>query len=185
MINFRGRVKFLTVLRRPFQFIYHSSALLKYVAKERIVEGGGGFTLVELMVVIGLIAILSGIAIPSYQNHIHQARCMRAIVDIRTLDKGIQSYEIDKGELPDNLGDIGYGALTDPWGNPYQYLSVNNIQGKGKMRKDRFLVPLNEDFDLYSMGKDGVSLPPLTAKASRDDIIRANNGMYIGKAYLY
>jgi general secretion pathway protein G len=53
------------------------------------------------------------------------------------------------------------------------------------MRKDRFLVPINTDYDLYSMGKDGRSSPPLTAKASRDDIIRANDGAYIGLASNY
>jgi general secretion pathway protein G len=41
-------------------------------------------------------------------------------------------------------------------------------------------VPINSDFDLYSMGEDGKSSPPLTAKSSRDDIVRANNGAYYG-----
>ena len=53
------------------------------------------------------------------------------------------------------------------------------------VRKDHNLVPLNTDFDLYSMGPDGESASPLTAKASRDDIIRANNGSYIGTATNY
>ncbi len=53
------------------------------------------------------------------------------------------------------------------------------------MRKDRFLVPLNSDFDLYSKGPDRKSVPPLTAEASRDDIIRANDGGYIGLASEY
>ena len=53
------------------------------------------------------------------------------------------------------------------------------------MLKDRFLVPINSDFDLYSMGKDGKSQMPLTAKDSRDDIIRANDGAYIGLAYAF
>jgi general secretion pathway protein G len=52
-------------------------------------------------------------------------------------------------------------------------------------RKDRFLVPINSDFDLYSMGADGESLPPLQNPRSRDDIIRAGNGAYIGLAELY
>jgi general secretion pathway protein G len=39
---------------------------------------------------------------------------------------------------------------------------------------------VNTDFDLYSKGKDGKSKIPFTAKASRDDIVRANNGRYIG-----
>ena len=50
--------------------------------------------------------------------------------------------------------------------------------GSGKPRKDHFLHPINSDFDLYSMGKDGDSVAPLTAQKNRDDIIRANDGGY-------
>ena len=39
---------------------------------------------------------------------------------------------------------------------------------------------MNSDFDLYSVGNDGDSESPLSAKASRDDIVRANNGAFIG-----
>ena len=42
------------------------------------------------------------------------------------------------------------------------------------------MVPVNSDFDLYSMGPDGDSRAPFTAKASRDDIVRASNGGFIG-----
>lgn len=52
----------------------------------------------------------------------------------------------------------------------------------GHARKDRFLVPINSDFDLYSMGKDGQSVGPLTAQKSHDDVIRANDGGYYGLA---
>ncbi len=47
------------------------------------------------------------------------------------------------------------------------------------------MVPINSDYDLYSKGPDGASQGPLTAKASRDDIIRANNGRFIGPVALY
>lgn len=57
--------------------------------------------------------------------------------------------------------------------------------GVGQARKDQFLVPLNSDYDLYSKGPDGKSSPPLTAKESRDDIIRANDGAYFGLASEY
>ncbi len=53
---------------------------------------------------------------------------------------------------------------------------------KGKPRKDRFLHPINSDYDLYSMGKDGESVEPLTAKKSHDDVIRANDGSFVGLA---
>ncbi|MEW6683930.1 MAG: hypothetical protein AB1451_13595 [Nitrospirota bacterium] len=55
----------------------------------------------------------------------------------------------------------------------------------GQARKDQFLVPLNSTYDLYSMGPDGDSKPPLKAKMSQDDIIRANDGQYIGLAADY
>ena len=45
---------------------------------------------------------------------------------------------------------------------------------------DHQLHPINCDYDLYSVGKDGKSEAPLTAKVSQDDIIRANNGGYVG-----
>ena len=56
---------------------------------------------------------------------------------------------------------------------------------RGQARKDHDLVPINTDFDLYSQGPDGRSAPPLTAAMSRDDIVRANNGRYIGEAEGY
>lgn len=75
----------------------------------------------------------------------------------------------------------------DPWGNPYQYLNIANGGNRirGRVRKDRNLVPLNTDFDIYSMGPDGESRPPLTARHSWDDIVRASNGSFIGIASDY
>lgn len=54
--------------------------------------------------------------------------------------------------------------------------------GGGKPRKDRFLVPINSDYDLYSKGRDGQSVAPLTAQQSHDDVIRANDGAFVGLA---
>ena len=54
--------------------------------------------------------------------------------------------------------------------------------GIGGARKDRSMVPINSDFDLYSMGKDGQSVGPLTAQKSHDDVIRANDGGFYGLA---
>ncbi len=46
-------------------------------------------------------------------------------------------------------------------------------------------MPINSDFDLYSMGPDGRSVSPLTSSLSRDDIVRANNGRFVGTAASY
>jgi general secretion pathway protein G len=87
--------------------------------------------------------------------------------------------------LPLSLADVGMGNLLDPYGNPYEYLNFATAKGKGSFRKDRFLVPINSDYDLYSKGQDGDSVAPLTAAKSRDDIIRANDGGFIGLASQY
>ncbi len=92
----------------------------------------------------------------------------------------------DYGVPPDNLEQVGMAGKLDPWGNPYEYLNVfNDGHGPPHPRKDHFLHPLNSDYDLYSMGADGDTKVPLTARASRDDIIRASNGGYIGIAADY
>ena len=75
--------------------------------------------------------------------------------------------------------------MRDPWGNADQYLSHDDVKGKGNFRKDKNIVPINSDYDLYSMGPDGDSVPPLTATPSRDDIVRANNGRFVGIAADY
>ena len=104
------------------------------------------------------------------------------MAEVRMLESEIAVYQGNNDKLPDNLNDLGRGNILDPWGNPYQFLNFANVKGVGKMRKDRNLVPINAHFDLYSMGKDGKSQTPLTAKASPDDIIRANNGSFIVRA---
>jgi general secretion pathway protein G len=58
-------------------------------------------------------------------------------------------------------------------------------QVQGLMRRDRNLVPLNTRFDLYSKGKDGESHPPITAQESWDDVLRANDGSFVGLASNY
>ena len=141
-----------------------------------------GLTLVEVMIVIVIIGILSSIAIPNYFSSKEKARMAATISEIKIMEKLIIGYQIDNESYPETLDDIGMATLKDPWGNPYQYLKIEGSEnnGVGKMRKDHHMVPVNSDFDLYSNGKDGNSETPFTAKASRDDIVRANNGRYIG-----
>ena len=144
-----------------------------------------GFTLIEILIVIAILATLSAIAILAYSNYIQRAKIARCIAEVRMLETEIAAYQANNDKLPDNLNDLGRGNILDPWGNPFQFLNFANVKGAGKMRKDRNLVPINAHFDLYSMGKDGKSQAPLTAKASHDDIIRANNGSFIGIASDY
>jgi general secretion pathway protein G len=113
---------------------------------------------------------------------LYQAKVARSVGDITAIETDITGYEATNGQLPDDLSQIGDNIYLDPWKNPYQYVNHTNMKGNGKLRKDRFLVPLNSDYDLYSMGADGQSVAPITASKSKDDIIRASNGAYVGLA---
>ena len=146
-----------------------------------------GFTLVELMIVVAIIATLASIAVPIYMGLTDRARIAKAMADIRILESEIAMFEFQRTRLPVNLDEINRAALKDPWDNPYEYLSfaAAGAGWRGAARKDHSLVPLNSTYDLYSKGKDGDSKAPLTAQASRDDIIRANDGGYIGLASGY
>ena len=163
-----------------------------------------GFTLMELMIGIANVGILASIATPNYIKFREKARIELATTEMRLIEKKIMDYLIDNGELPEDLSAIGMDDILDPWGRPYNYLRISESDEseedeaqdnkgnkgkkgkkddkgkKGKPRKDHSLHPINTDYDLFSVGKDGKSTAPLTAKISQDDIVRANNGRYLG-----
>lgn len=140
-----------------------------------------GFTLVELLISVAIMGTLASMAMMGYRQLIEKTRRNVVIQELNSIQNYIEIYFQENGELPDSLDDLGMGTFKDPWGNPYRYQAVDKVP-KGKLRKDHFLVPLNTDYDLWSMGPDGKSVPPLTAKHSRDDIIRATDGEFIGPA---
>jgi len=144
-----------------------------------------GMTLLELIVVVAIIAVLSAIAFPAYSNYIEKARVVRAIAEIRGLAVNAIAFYNDNMRFPQNLGELNLVSFLDPWGNPYQFINIADAGDKVKCRKDRNLHPINSDYDLYSMGRDGKSSLPLTAQESQDDVIRANDGRYLGLASGY
>ena len=150
--------------------------------------GEGGFTVVELVIGVLIVGILSAIAVPSYEKYLRQNKETTAISDINIIASRLAAYRLEN-TLPASLAQINFGntlPLVDPWGNPYQYLPIyGHPENLGEVRKDHNLHPINSDFDLCSMGPDGQSSRPLTNQKSRDDIIRANDGAFIGKASTY
>jgi general secretion pathway protein G len=144
-----------------------------------------GFTYTELVLVMAILAILALVAVPFYQDYRDKIKVTQAVGDIVIISAKVSNYYTDTHTYPASLADVGLDNMLDPWGNPYQYTNLQTLKGKLKARMDKSLVPINSDFDLYSMGPDGSSVPPLTAKASHDDIIRANNGQFVGPASDY
>jgi general secretion pathway protein G len=149
-------------------------------SKERV----RAFTLIELLITVAIVGTLSAIAVPVYTGYTDESDISTAILDIRRIEGVIEGFRAVRGRPPDTLAEAGLGAQLDPWGNQYQYLRLafegvdpKTIPGH---RKDAAMNPLNSDFDLYSMGKDGLSVENLVAPKSHDDVVRANNGAYVG-----
>lgn len=144
-----------------------------------------GLTVIELMIGVAIVAVLVAVALPAYSDYRERQRIMQAISDLVVLNAVIKNYHFDVGSYPGSLADVGAATRLDPWGKPYVYLNLQDPASSGNARKNKNLVPINSDFDLYSVGKDGQSSPPLTSKFSRDDVVRANDGRYNGLAADY
>jgi general secretion pathway protein G len=86
----------------------------------RMAEREGGFTLIELMVVMMVIAILTAIAVPAYTTYIRNAKEAALREDLHVMRAAIDSYTVDKQKAPQSLDDLvqtGYlkGMPKDPF----------------------------------------------------------------------
>jgi len=120
----------------------------------------GGFTLVEIMVVVAILAILAAMVVPKLVGRTDDARRVAVQVQIKNIEQGLNLYKIDNGIYPDT--EQGLDALVHPpttgvlpkkwreggylpkipldaWGRPYIYISPG----------------AHGDFDLVSHGADG------------------------------
>ena len=141
----------------------------------------------ELVITLVIVSLLTSIAVPAYDQFAQRAKNSRAIGEMGVITIEIGKFQLrNNNALPDLLADLAVVIPLDPWGTPYSYLNIVTAgPGKGQFRKDKNLNPLNTDYDLYSSGKDKDSAGPLNAKKSRDDIVRANNGAFLGLAEDY
>jgi general secretion pathway protein G len=170
-----------------------------------------GFSLVELLIALAFVSSIAAIGLPGYSAALNASRVAGAIGDINAIGKDIAMFRVSHGCFPALLADIASNTLTDPWGRPYEYAIASrpgppakggrgagggggggscgacggSCVPPGKARKDKNLVPINRDFDLYSVGRDGKTSTPLTAGPSKDDIIWGRDGGFIGLASEY
>ena len=142
-----------------------------------------GFSLVELMITVALVAILAAVAVPSYKSYIEKTKITKTILMLHAMTMTIEDYRLTNQAYPSDLNQVDYGGRLDPWGTAYQYLWIEDnpdASVNGKQRKNRWNNPVNTDFDLYSNGPDLKSQTQFTATLARDDIVRAYNGTYFG-----
>lgn len=138
-----------------------------------------GFTLVELLVVTVILGVLSIIGMSSFAEFRIKARIATTASEIKTIESYISAYALEKGALPAGLADLGKGDLLDPWGHSYEYKPY--VAGSMRVSGDE----LNTDFDLFSKGEDGLYALSLLESTSKDDVIRVNEGGWIGLAEKY
>ena len=111
----------------------------------------GGFTLIEILLVVVIIGMLAGIAAVAVPRHIDDARRATTMAGIRSVGVAIASYYMKTGRYPATLdlltaGEDPYlegGVPKDAWGQPLQYA----FPGAHRPLK----------YDLFSWGKDGVA----------------------------
>jgi general secretion pathway protein G len=118
----------------------------------------GGFTLVELLVVMLILTMLAGIIAPRVLGYLGSSRLKTAAVEIKNLATSLELYYLDVGGYPttaDGLNSLiaangpkrGWNgpylskpqAPVDPWGTPYKY------ESPGKKRA----------YDIFTLGRDG------------------------------
>ncbi|PIE25583.1 MAG: hypothetical protein CSA62_00825 [Planctomycetota bacterium] len=208
-----------------------------------IPQSAAGFTLIELMIVVSIIAVLATIGTPMYLRSLNSARYARAKQELQKMSTDIDLYQIrHEMLLPYSLADVGHGGRRDPWGTLYCYLNLQSGGGdgmdwafdaglvdtsyrlvspldsndevkvarlvpmvtpqaehqmtqserdlvsdtiSGAQRRDKFLFPINTDYDLFSRGPDRKTAVSLSSVRSLDDMIRGNDGDYFGKGSDY
>jgi len=117
----------------------------------------GGFTLIEIMVVVVILGILAAIVAPNVINRIDDASINRAKQDIRGIESALKLYYMDNSRYPTT--DQGLEALTTQPNDP----SLRNWRGPylDKLPRDpwnnmyRYLYPgRNGEFDVFTYGAD-------------------------------
>ena len=112
-----------------------------------------GFTLIEILVVIVVIAILATLVAPNIFQHVGAAKSATAKSQIEMLGAALDAYRLDNGQYPTT--EQGLAALwekptidpptnwrsPDPWGRPYVYLAPGQVNPSG--------------YDLMTYGADG------------------------------
>ena len=121
-----------------------------------------GFTLIELMVVVVILAILAGLIIPRFMGETDKAKQAKAKMQIESLESALKMYKLDNGSYPTTEQGLKALVETPTVGNLPKNWRQGGYLEKGKVPKDPwdheyvYVSPGSHgDFDLSSLGADG------------------------------
>lgn len=101
-----------------------------------------GFTLMEMMIVVAIIAILTAIALPKFNESLALANTARVQADLQSLDTAIAMYRVQNGSAPQAITDLD------------EYIDVDNVKAPtGDVYIDGVLTP-NENNENYALNSD-------------------------------
>jgi general secretion pathway protein G len=139
-----------------------------------------GFTLTGLLIALSISIVIGVLSIPTYQAFVEEGNVARAIAELGRISLEVEKYRLrNGGEIPADFSVIGLNQPTDPWGHPFEYRPLAGL-GASSAIKAADRIPLNSDYDLFSVGPDGDSGGDLFAPESRDNIVRALDGGFFG-----
>ncbi|MGZ0190292.1 MAG: type II secretion system major pseudopilin GspG [Alphaproteobacteria bacterium] len=124
---------------------------------KKIQSSQKGFTLIEIMVVVAVIALLSAMIGPTLFNKVQQAEETRVAQDIRAIESALKFYRLDNYRYPTQgqgvnaLINVPIGAV-DRWNGPY--LESMPLDPWGQTYIYAYPSKNGRDFDVYTLGAD-------------------------------
>jgi len=116
-----------------------------------------GFTLLELMVVLLILALLATIAAPRVTKYLQKAKSQTARIQVDALSAAVDAFHVDTGRFPTSTE--GLNALMDPpeatpaWDGPYLKRRDSLLDPWGEAY--HYVLPgKHSEFDLYTLGSD-------------------------------
>ncbi|MBE3584723.1 MAG: type II secretion system protein GspG [Thermoanaerobacter sp.] len=148
---------------------------------KRCLRNEKGFTMIEMMVVLVIIAVLIAGGIKFYSGYMENARVTKAKAQISTMQAALDSYYAEKSEYPDTVDELLNAGIrvatgstsnpfkleaTDPWGENYEYKVSGTGNNQYSVYTGHNKVQGKDGYRVIGKGQDGESSPPEVSNAT-------------------